>query len=128
MSAALRLFAPAKVNLFLHVICRRADGYHELESLIVFADIGDTLSVIEAPDLSLTLEGPFAPLLADEPLDTNLVHRAALQLREKAAAGGGAPRIAPYVRCERPRIAPYVRRERPRILADRPRRSGAYNT
>ena len=38
-------FAPAKVNLTLHVLGRRADGYHELESLVVFADVGDRLTL-----------------------------------------------------------------------------------
>jgi 4-diphosphocytidyl-2-C-methyl-D-erythritol kinase len=49
-------FAAAKVNLFLHVTGRRADGYHLLDSLAVFADVGDTLSVTAAP--ALTLEAP----------------------------------------------------------------------
>jgi len=52
--------APAKINLTLRVLGRRADGYHELESLVAFADVADTLTL--EPDTKDTLEitGPFA--------------------------------------------------------------------
>lgn len=73
-----RRFAPAKVNLFLHVGEKRADGYHDLVSLIAFADVGDWLEVREAKRLSLKLEGPFANALKDEP--DNLVLKAAREL------------------------------------------------
>ena len=46
-------FAPAKVNLSLHVLGKRTDGYHLLESLVVFADIGDCLTVEPADDLNM---------------------------------------------------------------------------
>ena len=72
------VFAPAKINLFLHVGAHRADGYHELESLVVFADIGDELVFEPANDLRLEIGGPFAPALANEP--DNLVLRAARAL------------------------------------------------
>jgi 4-diphosphocytidyl-2-C-methyl-D-erythritol kinase len=75
--------APAKVNLFLHVLGRRADGYHLLDCLVVFADVGDTLRAEPAEALSLRVEGPFAGALAAEP--DNLVLRAA---RVLAAAAG----------------------------------------
>jgi 4-diphosphocytidyl-2-C-methyl-D-erythritol kinase len=68
-------FAPAKVNLCLHVTGRRADGYHLLDSLVVFAGIGDRLTAAAAPGLSLTLRGPESGALAPEP--DNLVLRAA---------------------------------------------------
>ena len=51
-------FAPAKVNLTLHVLGRRPDGYHEIESLVVFADAGDRLTLAPADELSLTVQGP----------------------------------------------------------------------
>ncbi|HWA31168.1 MAG TPA: 4-(cytidine 5'-diphospho)-2-C-methyl-D-erythritol kinase, partial [Rhizomicrobium sp.] len=70
-----RVFAPAKINLFLHVGDRRADGYHELESLVAFADVGDDLEFLDADALSLTVEGPFGAALAGE--KDNLVLRAA---------------------------------------------------
>ena len=59
-------FAPAKVNLFLHVIGRRADGYHLLDSLAVFPPVGDRLLAAPAEALSLTIEGPFGVDLAGE--------------------------------------------------------------
>ncbi len=79
--------ARAKVNLYLHVVGRRADGYHLLDSLAVFPNIGDRLTAEPADDLSLLLKGPFAPGLVAEP--DNLVLRAA---RALAQAAGTAPR------------------------------------
>ena len=52
--------APAKINLFLHVGDKRADGYHALESLVVFAGVGDTLTFALTEGLSLSITGPFA--------------------------------------------------------------------
>jgi 4-diphosphocytidyl-2-C-methyl-D-erythritol kinase len=80
--------APAKVNLYLHVTGRRADGYHLLDSLVVFAGIGDTLSGVSADTLSLELRGPFAAGLITEP--DNLVLRAARLLASKAGMAPGA--------------------------------------
>ena len=74
--------APAKLNLYLHVLGRRADGYHELDSLVAFADVADTVSVRPAEGVSLTIDGPFAPALAAEPASDNLVTRAARLLAE----------------------------------------------
>jgi 4-diphosphocytidyl-2-C-methyl-D-erythritol kinase len=70
--------APAKVNLFLHVGEKRADGYHDLASLIVFADVGDRLELRPARTLSLTLKGPFGEALKGAP--DNLVLKAAREL------------------------------------------------
>jgi 4-diphosphocytidyl-2-C-methyl-D-erythritol kinase len=52
--------APAKVNLALHVVGRRGDGYHLLDSLVVFAGMGDRLSIAPADASRLTVTGPFA--------------------------------------------------------------------
>ena len=71
----LREAAPAKVNLFLRVLGRRADGYHLLDSLAVFAGIGDESRAADAAALSLALDGPEAAALAAE--TDNLVLRAA---------------------------------------------------
>jgi len=67
--------APAKINLFLHVLGRREDGYHLLESLVGFADLGDQLTLTPGQGLSLAIEGEFAEGLRDEA--DNLVLRAA---------------------------------------------------
>jgi 4-diphosphocytidyl-2-C-methyl-D-erythritol kinase len=80
--------APAKINLDLHVTGRRADGYHELDSLTAFAAFGDRVTVHEHDRLELVLSGPFAGPLAAEP--DNLVLRAARRL---AACAGRAPAV-----------------------------------
>ncbi|MCX7566938.1 4-(cytidine 5'-diphospho)-2-C-methyl-D-erythritol kinase [Sulfitobacter sp. F26169L] len=53
-------FAPAKINLSLHVTGQRDDGYHLLDSLVAFADIGDRLWFDSAPDMRIDVSGPFA--------------------------------------------------------------------
>jgi 4-diphosphocytidyl-2-C-methyl-D-erythritol kinase len=71
--------APAKINLTLHVLGRRAgDGYHELESLVAFTGAGDTLRLTPASQLTLTVSGPTAGPAG--PPDGNLVVRAARHL------------------------------------------------
>jgi 4-diphosphocytidyl-2-C-methyl-D-erythritol kinase len=82
------MLARAKVNLYLHVTGKRADGYHLLDSLIVFADTGDEISLAPADTLSLTIDGPFAAGLDAGP--QNLVLRAAHALQEIVGARGGA--------------------------------------
>lgn len=67
--------APAKINLTLHVTGRREDGYHLLDSLVVFADIGDHLRVSLAPDTKLHITGPMSTGVPTD--DSNLVVRAA---------------------------------------------------
>lgn len=84
MALPLTTRARAKVNLDLRVLGRRADGYHELESLVAFAGVGDTLSLDPGADLSLTLAGPRSEGLTAD--DGNLVLRAA---RSLAAARPG---------------------------------------
>jgi len=78
--AAVELFAPAKVNLYLHVTGKREDGYHLLDSLVVFAGTGDTLRFAPSESLTLEIEGPGAEhLSADE---DNIVLEAARALAE----------------------------------------------
>ncbi len=79
---AAQAFAPAKINLFLHVGAPAADGYHPLCSLMVFADVGDRVTIHDADALSFHIQGPFAGALVAEA--DNLVMRAARALLAKA--------------------------------------------
>lgn len=115
--------ARAKVNLTLQVIGRRADGYHELASLVAFADIGDRLTFDPARPTGVSVAGPFAPTLAGENLITVALRRLqeaeprlALghvhldkQLPVAAGIGGGSADAAAVLRA--------VRRANPQIAA-----------
>jgi 4-diphosphocytidyl-2-C-methyl-D-erythritol kinase len=80
--------APAKVNLTLRIRGKRPDGYHEVESLVVCADYGDTLTFQPAGGFSLTVDGPFAGAL-DGP--DNLIEKAAFAYaRLTGRPAGGA--------------------------------------
>jgi 4-diphosphocytidyl-2-C-methyl-D-erythritol kinase len=81
MSAVLSDQAPAKVNLTLRILGRRADGYHELESLVVFARLGDRLTLRPGGALGLDLDGPTAAAAGD--IADNLVLRAAQALAQR---------------------------------------------
>lgn len=111
----IREFAPAKVNLTLKVHGRRTDGYHELTSLVVFADVGDALTLEPAPEFSLSVTGPMAARI-DGP---NLIAAAANKLAALspdvragrvtlhkilpvgAGVGGGSSDVAAYLRAVR---------------------------
>jgi 4-diphosphocytidyl-2-C-methyl-D-erythritol kinase len=80
--ATIEIVAPAKINLFLHVVGKRADGYHLLESLVSFANVGDEIELTEATSFDLILDGPFAQNLSASP--ANLVAKAAQMLAEYA--------------------------------------------
>jgi 4-diphosphocytidyl-2-C-methyl-D-erythritol kinase len=80
--------ARAKINLALHVMGRRDDGYHTLDTLAVFADVGDRLWFAPAERLELTVDGPFADLAPVG--DGNLVLRAAALLKTRTGFTGGA--------------------------------------
>ncbi len=127
-------FAPAKVNLFLHVGAPGADGYHPLCSLMVFADVGDRVSLAPAEALDFTLTGPFARDLAGQ--GDNLVQRAALamlqavrgprspvmlaldkQLPVAAGLGGGSSDAGAALRLLRAAWAPDMSDERLQDLA-----------
>lgn len=83
--------APAKVNLWLHILGRRDDGYHLIDSLVAFVELGDTLTAAPAERLSLAVDGRFAATLP-EPAD-NLVLRAAQLLAGAGGATTGGARI-----------------------------------
>src|SRR5713226_8802416 len=90
---AVGVFAPAKINLYLHVVGRRADGYHLLDSLVAFADIGDWVTAAPAESLSLAIGGPEAGAIAALGED-NLAMRAARLLA--AEAGASRPAGVPF--------------------------------
>ena len=69
--------ARAKINLYLHVTGKRPDGYHLLESMIGFAEIGDGIAIEESDQFALTLEGPFAHALKGTNIKDNLIYKAA---------------------------------------------------
>lgn len=83
--APLSIFAPAKLNLFLAVTGRRADGFHDLVSVVAQVDFGDTLRIERAPEFSLTCDDPAVPV--DE---TNLVLKAARAFVAATDWKGGA--------------------------------------
>jgi 4-diphosphocytidyl-2-C-methyl-D-erythritol kinase len=87
--------APAKINLFLHVVGRLESGHHVLDSLVAFTDVGDALAadfpVASDPEgLTLTVDGPFGAALSREAGDDNLVLKAARLLRKEAGVSRGA--------------------------------------
>lgn len=82
--ARLQRLAPAKLNLFLHVGELDPDGYHPLASLVVFADVGDRLSLGGAEALELAVEGPFGANLGGG--DDNLVLKAVRALQAELGA------------------------------------------
>ncbi|MFN3744073.1 MAG: 4-(cytidine 5'-diphospho)-2-C-methyl-D-erythritol kinase [Hyphomicrobiaceae bacterium] len=82
MPAILTETARAKINLTLRVLGRRPDGYHELESLVAFADFGDEITLCAGAPVGVTVRGPFAPAIDGE----NIAARALQRLAEVAPA------------------------------------------
>lgn len=72
----LETHAPAKINLYLHVTGRRSDGYHFLDSLVVFTNVGDRLRLEPAEKFAFVLDGPMAAGLQADEQDNNLAVRA----------------------------------------------------
>jgi 4-diphosphocytidyl-2-C-methyl-D-erythritol kinase len=77
--------APAKLNLFLHVTGRRADGYHELQTAFRLIDLADTLRFTARDDGQVTLRRP----LAGVPPERDLSLRAAMLLKQASGHRGG---------------------------------------
>lgn len=133
MTPPRREAAPAKLNLTLHVTGQRPDGYHLLDSLVVFLAIGDVVTVTPGP-LSLDLTGPFAPGLTAEP--DNLCLRAARLAGQDAritleknlpvasGLGGGSADAAAVLRAlgVNPQDAASLGADVPVCLAGRPTR------
>lgn len=82
--------APAKINLYLHVIGQREDGYHLIDSLIVFTKLCDTLIVEQSNTLSLKIDGPFSSSLLGKLKGDNLIMRAAHALADATGLRAGA--------------------------------------
>ena len=83
-AVALSEQARAKINLYLHLCGQRADGYHLLDSLAVFPDVGDVVYASTGEEPGLEIFGPHAGQLADQPACQNLVLRAARSMAERA--------------------------------------------
>jgi len=81
----LRELARAKLNLTLEVLGRRGDGFHEIQSLVAFADVGDVIELTPGEGLELVIEGPFGGALDSD----NLIVRAA------EAAKAAKPHLRP---------------------------------
>jgi 4-diphosphocytidyl-2-C-methyl-D-erythritol kinase len=81
-AGGLRIEAPAKVNLFLEITGRRPDGYHTIDSLMGFLDLGDVVRLRQADALSLTMDGPYADRVPGD--ETNLAVRAVRLLEDWA--------------------------------------------
>lgn len=102
------LLAPAKVNLTLHVTGQRADGYHLLDSLVAFADVGDRLALTPGAEMAIEATGPFAPGVPTD--GRNLIWKAAdlagwcghvaltKELPHAAGIGGGSSDAAAVLR------------------------------
>jgi len=80
---AVRVAAPAKINLNLHVTRKRPDGYHDLQSLVAFADVGDVLVLERGVEFSLAIDGPFATDLVGDA--DNLILKAARALGSRVS-------------------------------------------
>ncbi|WP_430474154.1 4-(cytidine 5'-diphospho)-2-C-methyl-D-erythritol kinase [Thalassospira lucentensis] len=95
MSATYSEQAPAKINLFLHIIGKRDDGYHLLESLVCFTAVGDVLTgeLREDGIVTLTITGPMATGLSLDDTNDNLVLRAAHLLQQETKTTLGADLI-----------------------------------
>lgn len=92
MASPVRRLARAKINLYLHVTGRRDDGYHLLDSLVAFAEFGDSLEARPAAALTLRVSGPFASALERtlSARDQNLVLSAARKLARSTGVTSGA--------------------------------------
>lgn len=86
-------FAPAKINLALHVTGQRRDGYHLLDSIVVFAGVGDVVRMEPAEGLSLVISGPQAANLPVS--DDNLALRAARLIAPGRGAALGLHKVLP---------------------------------
>ena len=92
-ASAWRALAPAKVNLALHVTGRRADGYHLLDTIAVFADVGDRIEIAPADALSLSVTGRFAAHAPGDEQRSRLARGGGVLRAHAGFAGGAAIRV-----------------------------------
>ncbi|MFA5041410.1 MAG: 4-(cytidine 5'-diphospho)-2-C-methyl-D-erythritol kinase, partial [Bdellovibrionales bacterium] len=78
----IREFAPAKLNLYLNITGRQANGYHDLDSIVGFSSIGDEVALRAGKGFQFEITGPMAAALENEPKETNLAVKAAMSLAE----------------------------------------------
>jgi 4-diphosphocytidyl-2-C-methyl-D-erythritol kinase len=88
MADTVTVAAAAKVNLALHIVGRRDDGFHLLESLIGFTEIADHITLTASDDISLDVSGPEQKALTDS--NDNLIIRAARLVKDHVNGTGGA--------------------------------------
>ena len=90
LANGVEILAPAKLNLFLEILGRRPDGYHEIETLMVAVNLHDTLSVSDDPSgaIAFTCDDPTMPIGRD-----NLVVKAAERLRAASKCRRGATMV-----------------------------------
>lgn len=79
--------APAKINLYLHILGKTENGYHLIDSLAVFANIGDVVEVAQSDKITVTTTGDYAGFIAD---NDNIVTKAALSLHKHFNVKSGA--------------------------------------
>ena len=90
MTDAIRILARAKVNLYLHVTGKRADGYHLLDSLVAFAGVGDWIEAVPAPPGTILLDVHGATARHLPGGETNIVEKAARLLARQSGVPVGA--------------------------------------
>ncbi len=83
---SLTVHSPAKLNLFLHITGRRADGYHNLQTLFQFVDLCDTLTFEVTDNPDITVDPPIPGIAPEQ----NLIHRAATLLQTHSGCSHGA--------------------------------------
>lgn len=94
----MKIIAPAKLNLYLHITGQRDDGYHLLDSLFAFTEFGDEITIKPSSSLTLTIDGPFSSALSSTSIENNLIFRAAMLLKNKYHIASGAHiHLAKYI-------------------------------
>lgn len=86
MNASKTFLAPAKINLFMHIVGQREDGYHLLQTAFQFLNIADTLTISPNNSGNITLE----PAIKDIPLEQNLIYKSAIALQKATGCKQGA--------------------------------------